>query len=275
MAPNIITTQTMEKDQQNQGIESKESRDDEKEESSAANESARKPRSVTDAATDSSSMKSTKKSADKPSLMRISGSAMVVEINKYTGKKDKPTGSITTKESATLATEASSTSQTTCDDTEPRKPKATKECGTTLLAQAAMQTSSLAIPGASPTLPNVTPPTLPQENPTAPPSPPYAAAAAAATRRRRGIPHTYRDYSNEPDCQTAVRKRAGGVTKPFPEKLHELLTKETEAQDVVAWLPHGRAFIVRKPKVFTSNIMGKYFKQTKLTSFQRQLNLCK
>jgi hypothetical protein len=55
--------------------------------------------------------------------------------------------------------------------------------------------------------------------------------------------------------------------------LHELLTKETGSEDVVGWLPHGRAFIVRKPKAFTSTIMGRYFNQTKLTSFQRQLNL--
>ena len=33
------------------------------------------------------------------------------------------------------------------------------------------------------------------------------------------------------------------------------------------------SFIVKQPKLFTSYIMPKYFRQTKLTSFQRQLNL--
>ena len=43
--------------------------------------------------------------------------------------------------------------------------------------------------------------------------------------------------------------------------------------DIVSWCPHGRAFIVRKPKQFASKTMRKYFKHTKFTSFQRQLNL--
>lgn len=90
--------------------------------------------------------------------------------------------------------------------------------------------------------------------------------------QRRGVPHVYRDYSNVPDTTGFVRKKTGGVTQPFPEKLHEMLEKENEPS-IVSWLPHGRAFIVRKPKEFTQDIMPKYFRQTKLTSFQRQLNL--
>lgn len=123
---------------------------------------------------------------------------------------------------------------------------------------------------------------------------------------KRPEPYKYRDYSNVPDItDTAggyVRKKTGGVTKPFPEKLMEMLHRETleycrkssasgmsyfqpdydnnknsNSSDsdgqIVSWLPHGRAFIVKKPKEFTSKIMPKYFNQTKLTSFQRQLNL--
>ena len=87
-------------------------------------------------------------------------------------------------------------------------------------------------------------------------------------------PHIYHDYSNLPDTAGYVRKKTGGVSQPFPEKLMDMLTmEETHKSTVVSWLPHGRAFIVRKPKVFTEDIMPKYFRQTKLTSFQRQLNL--
>ena len=86
--------------------------------------------------------------------------------------------------------------------------------------------------------------------------------------------YVYRDYANVADTVAFVRKKTGGVTQPFPEKLIEMLAKEGEENpSVVGWLPHGRAFIVRKPKQFTQDIMPKYFRQSKLTSFQRQLNL--
>lgn len=64
----------------------------------------------------------------------------------------------------------------------------------------------------------------------------------------------------------------GGVTTPFPVKLHQLL-EANQYPDIISWQPHGRCFILRKPQEFLTEVMTKYFKQTKLTSFQRQLNL--
>ena len=93
--------------------------------------------------------------------------------------------------------------------------------------------------------------------------------ASKSSPRKRGVPHIYRDFTNVPDATGYIRKKTGGVTQPFPEKLHEMLDQVAEPS-VVGWLPHGRAFIVRKPKEFTSQIMPKFFRQTKLTSFQRQ-----
>jgi len=86
---------------------------------------------------------------------------------------------------------------------------------------------------------------------------------------KKGVPHVYHDYSNIPDAIGVVRKKTGGVTQPFPEKLHTMLDDDGDPS-VVSWLPHGRAFLVRKPAEFTTQIMPKYFRQTKLTSFQRQ-----
>jgi len=86
--------------------------------------------------------------------------------------------------------------------------------------------------------------------------------------------HVYHDYSAIPDSEHFVRKKTGGVTMPFPEKLMHMLDKESLLNpDVISWQSHGRAFTVRKPKDFTSRVMGGYFRQSKLTSFQRQLNL--
>lgn len=67
----------------------------------------------------------------------------------------------------------------------------------------------------------------------------------------------------------------GGVTVPFPEKLHKMLSniEKDGYSHIISWQPHGRCFVVHKPKEFVAKIMPLYFKQTKLTSFQRQLNL--
>lgn len=142
--------------------------------------------------------------------------------------------------------------------------KKSTPCATTLLADAALQSATQTVPESSRALPLITPPTQPQQNPP-PLSPP-------SQEKRRGVPHTYHDYACVPDSVGFVRKKTGGVTEPFPDKLHEMLSKDV-APDVVGWLPHGRAFLVRKPKAFTTQIMPKYFRQSKLTSFQRQLNL--
>lgn len=75
--------------------------------------------------------------------------------------------------------------------------------------------------------------------------------------------------------ENAVRQTRGGVTELFPERLHRML-QEVEAEgktDIVSFFPHGRAFSVHDPARFSSEIMPKYFKQTRMSSFQRQLNL--
>lgn len=156
-------------------------------------------------------------------------------------------------------------------------------CKTFLLTQAATLTTNHGLPN------EVTPASVALLSPSSPPVP-YAASPEAHSMdspshhttcshtssptsknnpRKRGVPHIYRDFTNIPDTAGYVRKKTGGVTQPFPEKLHEMLDQVREPT-IVSWLPHGRAFIVRKPKEFTAQIMPKFFRQSKLTSFQRQ-----
>ena len=86
---------------------------------------------------------------------------------------------------------------------------------------------------------------------------------------------TYKDHLHLPDPIKEWRN-TGGVAEAFPEKLHRMLF-ETETNtyhhSIVSFFPHGRAFGMHKPKLFVTEVLPKYFRQTSLISFQRQLNL--
>lgn len=85
----------------------------------------------------------------------------------------------------------------------------------------------------------------------------------------------YLDVSGLKDPDVSDKRTRGGVTEPFPEKLHRML-EEVKAEgkdDIISFFSHGRAFAVHDPDRFTSEVMPKYFKQSRLSSFQRQLNL--
>lgn len=63
--------------------------------------------------------------------------------------------------------------------------------------------------------------------------------------------------------------------EPFPERLHRLL-REVEASgrtDVISWVHDGRGFEIHKSEKFFRDICSQYFKQSKLSSFKRQLGL--
>lgn len=82
---------------------------------------------------------------------------------------------------------------------------------------------------------------------------------------------TFKSKNHSPN--KAKAKNSGLI--PFPVKLHAMLDK-SEADglaDVVSWAAHGRCFSVHKPKECVMQIMPQYFKQSKMTSFRRQLNL--
>lgn len=57
----------------------------------------------------------------------------------------------------------------------------------------------------------------------------------------------------------------------FPQRLYALM--ENNDTEMISWSSHGLSFKINDPERFSSNILPRYFKHAKLTSFQRQLNL--
>lgn len=58
---------------------------------------------------------------------------------------------------------------------------------------------------------------------------------------------------------------------PATIQLMEILSNE-DISDIISWLPHGRGFIIYQKKQFAQQVMPKYFKKAKFTSFTRKLN---
>jgi len=78
----------------------------------------------------------------------------------------------------------------------------------------------------------------------------------------------------------AARTSAGGAAAAsaascrgnnFPAVLHRLLADEG-LSDVIAWLPHGRAWKILSQEEFCKRVLGVHFAQTKYSSFSRQVN---
>ena len=104
---------------------------------------------------------------------------------------------------------------------------------------------------------------------------------------RAFVDHTYTDHlydtpsikMNFKVSDLAVKSRLkgprGGSTVPFPVKLHQMLTwtEQQGLESVVGWQQHGRSFLVRIKQRFVRDIMPLFFQQSKMSSFQRQLNL--
>jgi hypothetical protein len=82
--------------------------------------------------------------------------------------------------------------------------------------------------------------------------------------------------SDTDDNISASTEPSTNVTKiklPFPWKLHTLLddVHAEGKEDIVSWDVDGRSFTVHKTKDFCDRIMVKYFRQSKLASFTRQV----
>merc|ERR1712232_687353 len=64
-------------------------------------------------------------------------------------------------------------------------------------------------------------------------------------------------------------------TDTFPFKLYRMIMQAEEDgnESVVCFVPDGKAFTINKPRSFVNDVMPKFFTTSRMSSFQRQLNL--
>jgi hypothetical protein len=99
--------------------------------------------------------------------------------------------------------------------------------------------------------------------------------------KRTVVYHNYHDYATNPVRLIAppppspVKKGRGGISSPFPMVLHNMLNraKSEKFEHIVSWQPHGRCFLVHEQERFVKDVMPMFFRQSRFSSFQRQLSL--
>lgn len=97
---------------------------------------------------------------------------------------------------------------------------------------------------------------------------------------RHRVKHDYHDYACVMEVPSQVEmeiaaKASGGVNNPFPTILHKMLSESEVMRfsHLISWQSHGRSFLIHKPREFVRDVVPRYFKHSKLSSFQRQLSL--
>jgi len=71
-----------------------------------------------------------------------------------------------------------------------------------------------------------------------------------------------------------------GVPQQFPRRLYLMLESEAKLQatssdyeSIISWSDSGKAFKITNAASFSSEVLPKYFRTSKFSSFQRNLNL--
>lgn len=98
--------------------------------------------------------------------------------------------------------------------------------------------------------------------------------------KRTVVNHNYHDYATHSGRFSSPppspeKKGRGGISSPFPMVLHNMLDEAVTQnfEHIVSWQPHGRCFLVRDQEHFVKDVMPMFFRQSRFSSFQRQLSL--
>eukprot|EP00523_Entomoneis_sp_CCMP467_P001618 CAMPEP_0168752170 /NCGR_PEP_ID=MMETSP0724-20121128/18244_1 /TAXON_ID=265536 /ORGANISM="Amphiprora sp., Strain CCMP467" /LENGTH=477 /DNA_ID=CAMNT_0008800403 /DNA_START=215 /DNA_END=1650 /DNA_ORIENTATION=+ len=96
-----------------------------------------------------------------------------------------------------------------------------------------------------------------------------AAAAAAAKKDEE------ESESEVDEAEEGEDEEDHPANDTFPFKLHRMLehAENSGMDNLISFSEDGKAFSIHKPREFVSDIMPKYFTTSRMSSFQRQLNL--
>lgn len=92
------------------------------------------------------------------------------------------------------------------------------------------------------------------------------------------LAYSYHDHSKVP-CYGSLCVKSYIISQSptvirsqkLPAKLDAILSDETFSS-IVSWMPHGRSWRILRPKVFTSDVIPKYFEYSNYNSFIRLVN---
>lgn len=72
--------------------------------------------------------------------------------------------------------------------------------------------------------------------------------------------------------QSVKRKERAPSSTSFPTKLYKIMA-DPQYESYIAWLPHGRAWRVLKPKGLEEDVIPKFFRSDRYASFMRQVRI--
>ena len=108
------------------------------------------------------------------------------------------------------------------------------------------------------------------------PQPTSAAAWWEMKREHRQSTLRYRDFAKDykhmPNTTTLSQHRRANNNQIFPVTLYEILSSP-DLKDCISWLPHGRAFKIHNPDEMEEQVLPRYFRGTKISSFMRQVSI--
>eukprot|EP00977_Amphora_coffeiformis_P024916 scaffold17644_cov170-Amphora_coffeaeformis.AAC.4 len=104
---------------------------------------------------------------------------------------------------------------------------------------------------------------------------PATTASSTGTMNPQATSDLLAAITEHTDSPSAKRQKRPYHHESFPAKLHRLLaeTEAAEQDDIVSFNAEGTVILIHQPEAFEEEIIPRYFRHSKLSSFKRQLSM--